>query len=146
VTEIRCTYDPESRGVIPRTGARFAAPSIGSRRRTPKTAEVRIYDHLFAEEEPGKERDWLEDLNPDSLDVRSTCYLEPALQEAETGIGRAVRAAGLFLHRPGLPPRWAGLQPHGRFARQLGKGERQIGLTWAINSRYSAKVDHQEEP
>lgn len=104
VTEIRCTYDPESRGGDSPDGRKVRGTIHWVSAAHAKTAEVRIYDHLFAEEEPGKERDWLEDLNPDSLDVRSTCYLEPALQEAETGIAVQFERLGYFCADPDSRP------------------------------------------
>lgn len=104
VTEIRCTYDPESRGGDSPDGRKVRGTIHWVSAAHAKTAEVRIYDHLFAEEEPGKERDWLEDLNPDSLDVRSTCYLEPALQEAETGIAVQFERLGYFCTDPDSRP------------------------------------------
>jgi glutaminyl-tRNA synthetase len=104
VTEIRCTYDPESRGGDSPDGRKVRGTIHWVSAAHAKTAEVRLYDHLFAEEEPGKERDWLEDLNPDSLDVRSTCYLEPALQEAETGIAVQFERLGYFCTDPDSRP------------------------------------------
>ena len=104
VTEIRCTYDPESRGGDSPDGRKVRGTIHWVSATHAKTAEVRLYDHLFAEEEPGKERDWLEDLNPDSLDVRSTCYLEPALQQAETGIAVQFERLGYFCADPDSRP------------------------------------------
>ena len=85
VTEIRCTYDPDSRGGDSPDGRKVRGTIHWTSVAHAKTAEVRLYDHLFSEEEPGKEREWLEDLNPASLDIRKTCYLEPALEQAVPG-------------------------------------------------------------
>jgi len=72
-------------------------------------AEVRLYDHLFAVEKPGAERDFLEDISPASLKVVTHCKLEAALGEATPGapvqferLGyfvRDSRAAGLVFNR-----------------------------------------------
>ena len=83
VTELRCTYDPESRGGDSPDGRKVRGTIHWVSVAHAVTAEVRLYDHLFAAEEPGKERDWLEDLNPASLEVRDTCFLEPALADAD---------------------------------------------------------------
>lgn len=83
VTELRCTYDPESRGGDSPDGRKVRGTIHWVSVAHAATAEVRLYDHLFAAEEPGKERDWLEDLNPASLEVRDTCFLEPALADAD---------------------------------------------------------------
>ena len=79
VTEVRCTYDPESRGGDSPDGRKVRGTIHWVSAAHAETAEVRLYDELFTAEEPGKERDWLEDLNPASLEVRGNCYLEPAL-------------------------------------------------------------------
>lgn len=81
VTEIRCTYDPESRGGDSPDGRKVRGTIHWVSAAHAKTAEVRLYDHLFAAEEPGKERDWLDELNPASLEIRKDCYLEPALAD-----------------------------------------------------------------
>ncbi|MDP2359392.1 MAG: glutamine--tRNA ligase/YqeY domain fusion protein [bacterium] len=81
-------------------------------------AEVRLYDHLFAVEKPGGERDFLEDLNPDSLVIRRDCRLEPALAEAKAGepvqferlgyFNRDSRVDGLVFNRTvGLRDTWS---------------------------------------
>jgi glutaminyl-tRNA synthetase len=42
-------------------------------------AEVRLYDHLFEVENPGADGDFVDDLNPNSLEIRPGCKLEPSL-------------------------------------------------------------------
>ena len=83
VVELRCTYDPETRGGDAPDGRKVRGTIHWVSATDAITAEVRVYDHLFREEEPGKERDWLDDLNPDSLTVRKTCFLEPALAQTD---------------------------------------------------------------
>ncbi len=61
-------------------------------------AEVRLYEHLFAIEKPGAERDFLLDINPDSLRSVSQCQLEPALAEAVPGTPVQFERLGYF-HR-----------------------------------------------
>ena len=85
VTELRCTYDPESlsgatatrrvKGTIHWVSARHA-----------RTAEVRLYDRLFRSADPSEDdRDPLSDLNPDSFNRLVDCKVEPALAEASPG-------------------------------------------------------------
>ena len=92
VVELRCTYDPETRGGnAPPDGRKVkatlhwvsAAHAIG--------AEVRLYDHLFTrpDPDPGADGDFLDDLNTDSLTVLADCRLEPAL--AGTAVGDVVQ-------------------------------------------------------
>ncbi|MBN42034.1 MAG: glutamine--tRNA ligase [Alphaproteobacteria bacterium] len=83
VTELRCTYDPESRGGDTPDGRKVRGTIHWVSAANAKTAEIRLYDHLFTTEEPGKERDWIEDLNPNSLNVCETCYVEPTLVDAQ---------------------------------------------------------------
>jgi glutaminyl-tRNA synthetase len=83
VTEVRCTYDPESRGGDSPDGRKVRGTIHWVSAAHAVTAEVRLYDHLFTAEEPGKEHDWLEDLNPASIEVRVECFLEPALANDE---------------------------------------------------------------
>jgi glutaminyl-tRNA synthetase len=86
VIEVRCTYDPATRG--------GDAPD---RRRVKSTihwvsaahaieAEVRLYDHLFTTPVPGADSgDWKADLNPKSLERLTGCRLEPSLGAAAPG-------------------------------------------------------------
>ncbi len=86
ITEIHCTYDPKSKS---------GSGTEESMRKVKGTlhwvsvkhafeAEVRLYDRLFTEEEPDadKEKDYLDFVNPDSLNV-VTGYLEPSLKDAQ---------------------------------------------------------------
>ena len=104
VTEIRCTYDPDSRGGDSPDGRKVRGTIHWVSAAHAVEAEVRLYDHLFAAEEPGKERDWLEDLNPDSLEVRTGCFLEPSLSEAETGVPVQFERLGYFCADPDPAP------------------------------------------
>jgi len=83
ITEIRCTYDPESKS------------GSGSTRKVKGTlhwvsipdalkVEVRLYDRLFMDPEPSghKDKDFKEFLNPESLQVLDNCYIEPSVAGA----------------------------------------------------------------
>ncbi len=83
VVELRCTYDPETKGGDAPDGRKVRGTIHWVSAADAISAEIRLYDYLFAAEEPGKEREWIEDLNPASLEVRTDCYLEPALAAAE---------------------------------------------------------------
>jgi glutaminyl-tRNA synthetase len=70
-------------------------------------AEVRLYDRLFKVPHPGTERDFLEDINPDSVKV-ITAYTEPALQDAKPGEQFQFERHGYFIadsadSQPGAP-------------------------------------------
>ena len=98
LVELRCTYDPETRGGNAPDGRKVKGTLHWVSAEHTVDAEVRLYDRLFEAEEPGKDRDILEDLNPESLEVLTACKLEPALAEAE--IGKAVQFERLGYFTP----------------------------------------------
>jgi glutaminyl-tRNA synthetase len=98
VVELRCTYDPATRGGSAPDGRKVkgtihwvsAAHALG--------AETRLYDRLFSVENPGavKDGDFLDYLNPDSLQVLSGCRLEPSLAAAAPGSRFQFERQGYF--------------------------------------------------
>ncbi len=84
VTELRCMYDPETKGGNAPDGRKVKATLHWVSAAHAVDAQVRLYDHLFTADEPGKGGDFLDDLNPGSLEVLSGCKLEPALAD-DTG-------------------------------------------------------------
>jgi glutaminyl-tRNA synthetase len=86
ITELHCTYDPATRGGDAPDGRKvkstlhwLSAPHAGK-------AEVRLYDHLFKNENPDdapEDRDFKSNLNPDSLQILTDCRVEPALADAK---------------------------------------------------------------
>ena len=85
VVELRCTYDPETKGGSAPDGRKVKATMHWVSAAHAVPAEVRLYDHLFRVEEPGSDGDYLDDLNPESLEVLTDCQLEPSLVEAPLG-------------------------------------------------------------
>ncbi len=79
---LRCTYDPETRGGDAPDGRKVRGTIHWVSAAHAVPAEVRLYDHLFSVPEPGADGDFIDDLNPDSLDVLDGCELEPSLAEA----------------------------------------------------------------
>ncbi len=100
VVELRCTYDPETRGGNAPDGRKVKATLhwVAADKAIP--AEVRLYDHLFAVADPGAKGDVLDDLNPDSLEVLDGCRLEPALAEAPDGEALQFERQGYFCKDP----------------------------------------------
>jgi glutaminyl-tRNA synthetase len=82
VVELRCTYDPATRGGNAPDGRKVQATLHWVSATQALTAEVRLYNQLFARPDPGAGGDVFADLNPNSLEVLSGCKLEPALAEA----------------------------------------------------------------
>ncbi len=87
VIELRCTYDPETRGGNnPPDGRKVKGTIHWVSARHAIDAQVRIYDRLFSVENPdGEEGSFTDYLNPDSLKTLSNCKLEPSLAEAGSG-------------------------------------------------------------
>jgi glutaminyl-tRNA synthetase len=99
VTEVHCTYDPNTKGGDAPDGRKVKATlhwvssphSIG--------AQVRLYDHLLSKADPsdeGEERDFKAFLNPSSLEVLEGCRLEPSLKKAEPSIRFQFERLGYF--------------------------------------------------
>ncbi|HYM16928.1 MAG TPA: hypothetical protein VEU06_00065, partial [Micropepsaceae bacterium] len=89
VVELRCTYDPATRGGNAPDGRKVQATLHWVAAPTAVSAEVRLYNPLFARPDPGAGGDLLKDLNPNSLEILSDCQLEPML--AHTAPGQAVQ-------------------------------------------------------
>jgi glutaminyl-tRNA synthetase len=100
VVELRCTYDPKTRGGDAPDGRRVKATLHWVSAGHARPAEVRLYEHLFTVPEPGAERDFVEDLNPDSLCVLHDCQLEPSLAEAQAGRTLQFERQGYFCLDP----------------------------------------------
>lgn len=86
VTEISCTYIPESKSGHDTTGLHVKGTIHWVSAAHAITAEVRLYERLFNVEDPSSEEgDFKSYINPDSLHVIKNAYLEPALQHADPG-------------------------------------------------------------
>ena len=84
VTEVHCTYDPETRSGSGFTGRKVKGTIHWVSARHAVRAQVRLYENLVDEEKGVyNEEDGSLNLNPNSLTVLENCYLEPALGEAE---------------------------------------------------------------
>jgi glutaminyl-tRNA synthetase len=84
VTELHCTYDPESLHGAP-DGRRVRGTLHWVSAGHALAAEVRLYDRLFLEENPDAAADLSTCLNPHSLEVRKDCLVEPGLGDAPPG-------------------------------------------------------------
>ncbi|MBS1778986.1 MAG: glutamine--tRNA ligase/YqeY domain fusion protein [Bacteroidetes bacterium] len=86
VTEIHCTYIPESKSGHDTSGIHVKGTIHWVNMATAKTAEVRLYDRLFKVEDPSSEEgDFKDYINEHSLEVLPSVYIEPALATAEIG-------------------------------------------------------------
>ncbi|MDP6713486.1 MAG: glutamine--tRNA ligase/YqeY domain fusion protein [SAR202 cluster bacterium] len=99
IVELRCTYDPETRGGSAPDGRKVRATLHWVSADTALDAEVRLYEHLFTEVNPRdvpEGADWQDSLNPDSLTTLVGCKVEPALKDASIGEGIQFERQGYF--------------------------------------------------
>jgi glutaminyl-tRNA synthetase len=99
VTELRCTYDPETRGGDAPDGRKVKATLHWVSAAQSLEAEVRLYDHLFTEPDPTEDKDDMDfkaHLNPDSLVTLTSCRIEPSLQGASPGSRFQFERQGYF--------------------------------------------------
>ena len=86
IVEIHCTYDPDTRGGWSDDGRRVRGTLHWVSADHAVDAEVRLYDTLFTEREPenaAEGTDWIQFLNPNSLEILENCKVEPSLLDAE---------------------------------------------------------------
>jgi glutaminyl-tRNA synthetase len=104
IVELHCSYDPETKSGMPKAERKVkgtlhwvsAAHSI--------PAEVRLYDHLFLKIIPDEveegEADFKANLNPNSLEVLTSCWIEPSLENAKPGARYQFLRLGYFCVDP----------------------------------------------
>ncbi len=100
VVELRCTYDPSTRGGNAPDGRKVKATLHWVSAAHAIRAEVRLFDHLFTRPDPGTEGDLLDDLNRDSLTVLQDCRLEPGLSHVPFGEPVQFERQGYFCLDP----------------------------------------------
>ncbi|NUR54877.1 MAG: glutamine--tRNA ligase/YqeY domain fusion protein [Acidobacteria bacterium] len=96
VTELRCTYDPATRGGDAPDGRKVKATLHWVSAAHAIAAEVRLYDRLFNAEQPGASGDYRADLNPNSLEVIREAKVEPSLAAAAPGVRVQFERIGYF--------------------------------------------------
>jgi glutaminyl-tRNA synthetase len=111
VSEIRCTYDADTRSGMPGAGRKVKATIHWVSAADAVDAEVRLYDRLFVKENPDdadEGKDFLSNLNPHSLQVLQQCKVEQALGAAKPGDRFQFERLGYFCAdirdtKPGAP-------------------------------------------
>lgn len=103
ITEVRCTYDPETRGGNAPDGRKVKVTLHWLSAKHAVSAEVRLYDTLLRVEDINDEKEKSTDirdfLNPNSLEV-TTCYVEPALKSSASGHMYQFERLGYFYTDP----------------------------------------------
>jgi glutaminyl-tRNA synthetase len=103
VTEVRCTYDPATRGGDAPDGRRVKGTIHWVSAQHAIPAEVRLYDHLFAKANPSDDKDgldWKAHLNPASLERVPDAKVEPGLAGAKPGTRYQFERVGYFTVDP----------------------------------------------
>lgn len=125
VTELRCTYDPATRGGNAPDGRKVKATIHWVSATASKPAEVRIYNPLFTKPDPTGGEGFTADLNPQSLEVLSDARVEPALAAGSNSAEPVqFERQGYFVHDPDSKPdrpvfnRTVGLRD--TFAKEVG--------------------------
>ena len=126
VVELRCTYDPQTRGGNAPDGRKVQATLHWVSAADSITAEVRLYNQLFARPDPDV-ANFAADLNPDSVEVLTDCKLEPALAATASGEPVQFERQGYFCPDPDSTPN------HIVFNRTVGLRD-----TWAKVSAVSS--------
>ncbi|MBS0535445.1 MAG: glutamine--tRNA ligase/YqeY domain fusion protein [Proteobacteria bacterium] len=125
ITELRCTYDPATKGGNAPDGRKVKATIHWVSATHSVPAEVRLYNQLFAKPDPTGGEGFEKDLNPNSLEVLSNARLEPSLAEMNIEDAIQFERNGYFCRdkdsTPGRPVfnRTVGLRD--TFAKEVGK-------------------------
>lgn len=97
ITEVHCTYDPETRNGPPPDGRKVEGVIHWVSAEHSLPAEVRLYERLFQVANPlGEKEDFLKYLNPKSLETLASCRVEPSLKDATPGSRYQFERLGYF--------------------------------------------------
>jgi glutaminyl-tRNA synthetase len=100
VVELRCSYDPQSRGGMSPDGRRVKGTIHWVSAQHAVDAELRLYEHLFTKSNPyevEEGQDFTANLNPESLVALKGCKLEPSLAQALPGMNYQFMRKGYFV-------------------------------------------------
>jgi glutaminyl-tRNA synthetase len=104
IAELRCTYDPETRGGDAPDRRKVKSTLHWVSAAHAVAAEVRLYDRLFNSENPGASHDYRQDLNPQSLEVVRNGMMEPSVVGAAAGMRYQFERVGYFCVDPDSTP------------------------------------------
>ena len=96
ITEIRCTYDPETRGGNAPDGRKVKGTIHWVSANHAQNSEIRLYNPLYNCAQPGAINDFIEDINEDSIEILENCKLEPSLSELENDAPVQFERLGYF--------------------------------------------------
>ena len=104
IVELRCSYDPETRGGNAPDGRKVKGTIHWVSAEHAKDAEVRIYNSFYNTPSPGRDRDFIEDINPNSLEVLENCKIEPDLITLDDNVPIQFERLGYFYKDPDTTP------------------------------------------
>jgi len=104
IVELRCTYDPATRGGSAPDGRKVSATIHWVSARHAASAEIRLYHRLFDRPDPGAEGDVFAALNPGSLEVLNDAKIEPALARSNAQEAVQFERQGYFCRDVGSVP------------------------------------------
>ena len=105
VVEVHCNYDPETLGGTSPDGRKVKGTIHWVSAAHAVAAEVRLYDRLFTVPAPGSDPNYLQTINPDSMEILSGCQLEPGLAMADPDVRYQFERQGYFcLDKPDSRP------------------------------------------
>ncbi|MCC6804801.1 MAG: glutamine--tRNA ligase/YqeY domain fusion protein [Anaerolineae bacterium] len=107
VVELRCTYDPATRGGDSPDGRKVKATLHWVSASHALEAEVRLYDHLLTvaeNSEMDEDKDFLDYLSPNSMEIIEHAYVEPTVKDAEPGTRYQFERLGYFTLDPDSTP------------------------------------------
>jgi len=104
IVELRCTYDPATRGGNAPDGRKVKATIHWVSAAASLPAEIRLYNPLFIRPDPGADGDVFADINPGSLDILGDARIEPALAQANDEQAIQFERQGYFCRDPDSMP------------------------------------------
>ena len=104
IVEIRCSYDPETKSGGANSGRKVKGTLHWVCAAQAIKAEVRLYDYLLTDDSEEETEDFIATLNPNSLEVITTCFAEPSLAEAKLGNRYQFLRQGYFCVDPDTQP------------------------------------------
>jgi len=104
VVALHCTYDPATKGGDAPDGRKVKGTIHWVSAADALDAEVRLYNPLYTRADPGAEGDFVDDINPDSLEILTGCKLEPSLAEMAADAPVQFERTGYFIPDPDGTP------------------------------------------
>ena len=96
IIEVRCTYDPETRGGNAPDGRKVKGTIHWVSSEHAQDAEIRLYNPLYVCPHPGSENDFIDDINPNSVEILNDCKLEPSISELNNDLAIQFERMGYF--------------------------------------------------